>query len=92
MTESAIAMSDIVKIENLEGMILEIRGRRVLLDREVAQIYGVETRDINKAVANNPDKFPSDYVIELTGDWEDFLIEYFRPRNLDLTLPTHENR
>jgi hypothetical protein len=70
-------MSDIVKIENLEGMVLEIRGQRVLLDREVAQIYGVETRDINKAVANNPDKFPPGYLIELTKVEKSELVEKF---------------
>ena len=58
-------MSNMVKIENLKGMIIEIRGYGVLLDSDVAQIYGVETRDINKAVANNPDKFPADYIVEL---------------------------
>jgi hypothetical protein len=52
-------MSDMVKIENLKSMIIEIRGHGVLLDSDVAQIYGVETRDVNKAVANNPDKFPA---------------------------------
>jgi hypothetical protein len=59
-------MSDIVKIENLKELIIEIRGQSVLLDSDVAQIYGVETRDINKAVANNPDKFPAGYVVVLS--------------------------
>jgi predicted transcriptional regulator len=58
-------------------MVLEIRGRRVLLDREVAQIYGVETRDINKSVANNPDKFPPGYHIELTKVEKSELVENF---------------
>jgi hypothetical protein len=46
---SVLAWSDPngTKIENLEGMVLEIRGQRVLLDRDLAFIYGVETRDIN---------------------------------------------
>jgi hypothetical protein len=51
-------MSGIVKIESLKEFIIEIRSQSVLLDSDVAQIYGVETRDINKAVTNNPDKFP----------------------------------
>jgi len=38
----------------------------ILLDADVAQIYGVTTRDVNKAVANNPDKFPAGYIVELT--------------------------
>jgi hypothetical protein len=56
---------DRMKIENLKELIVEIRGQRVLLDSDVAQIYGVETRDVNKSVANNPDKFPSGYIVEL---------------------------
>ena len=59
-------MSDMVKIEHLKDMIVEIRGHGVLLDSDVAQIYGVGTRDINKAVANNPDKFPAGYIVELS--------------------------
>ena len=59
-------MSDIVKIENLKKLIIGIRGQSVLLDSDVAQIYGVETKRINEAVKNNPDKFPQDYMLELS--------------------------
>lgn len=59
-------MSDIVKIENLKELIIEIRGQGVLLDVDVAVIYGIETKRINEAVKNNPDKFPSDYMVELS--------------------------
>ena len=63
-------MSDMVKIENLKGMIIELRGQSVLLDSDVAKTYGVETKRINEAVRNNPDKFPSGYVIELDkSEW-----------------------
>jgi len=55
-----------MKFENLQDCIIEIRDQKVLLDVDVAEIYGVETRDINKAVANNPDKFPVGYVVELS--------------------------
>ncbi len=41
---------------------------------DVAQIYGVETRDINKAVVNNPDKFPAGYIVELTKPEKDELL------------------
>jgi len=58
-------MSDIVKFENLQDRIIEIRDQKVLLDVDVAEIYGVETKRINEAVKNNPDKFPTGYVIEL---------------------------
>jgi len=67
----------IVKIENLQELVIELRGQSVLLDSDVAQIYGVETRDINKAVTNNPDKFPAGYVIELSKSEKIELVEKF---------------
>ncbi len=70
-------MSDMVKIENLKGLIIEIRGCGVLLDSDVAQIYGVETKDINKAVANNPDKFPAGYIVALSKPEKTELVENF---------------
>ncbi len=47
---------------------LQVRGQQVLLGRDVAALYGVETRVVNQAVKNNPDKFPAGYVVELTQD------------------------
>ena len=47
---------------------LQVRGQQVLLDRDVAALYGGETRVVNQAVKNNPDKFPAGYVVELTQD------------------------
>lgn len=70
-------MSDIVKIENLKKLIIDIRGQSVLLDSDVAQIYGVQTKDINKAVANNPDKFPAGYIVELAKSEKMELVENF---------------
>lgn len=67
----------IVKIENLKELIIEIRNHSVLLDSDVAQIYGVETRDINKAVANNPDKFPDGYIVVLSKSEKTELVENF---------------
>jgi len=61
-------MSGIVKIENLQELLIEIRGEQVLLDADVAGVYGVETKRINEAVKNNPDKFPEGYVIQITKD------------------------
>jgi len=56
-------MSDIVKHEEVEKRVLTIQGQQVLLDRNVAELYKVETREINQAVKNNPDKFPEGYII-----------------------------
>ena len=61
--ESSIIAID---INAVKSRILEIRGQQVLLDRDVAALYGAETRIINQAVKNNPDKFPAGYVAELT--------------------------
>jgi hypothetical protein len=65
-------MSAIVKIENLKDMIVELRSQSVLFDSDVAEIYGVETKRINEAVKNNPDKFPNDYMFEVReGEFAD---------------------
>ena len=59
---------EIIKFEELENKLIKYNEEFVLVDRDVAQLYGVETRDINKAVANNPEKFPEGYIIELNED------------------------
>lgn len=45
---------------------MELRGQRVIVDADVAALYGVQTRRINEAVRNNPDKFPEDYMFRLS--------------------------
>lgn len=47
------------------GSIVEIKGIPVIADADVAALYGVETRRVNEAVKNSPDKFPNDYMFEL---------------------------
>ena len=56
-----------IDINAVNSRILEVRNQQVLLDRDVAALYGVETRIINQAVKNNPEKFPAGYVAELTA-------------------------
>lgn len=70
-------MSGVVKIENIKELIIDIRNEKVLLDADVAVIYGVETKRINEAVKNNPDRFPSGYVIELSSKDKNELVENF---------------
>jgi len=60
MTTSFISYADVRR------RIICIRNRPVLIDADVAELYGVETKRVNEAVRNNPDKFPSDYMFELT--------------------------
>ena len=58
-------MTDMVRFENLKELIIELRGQSILLDSDVADLYGVETKRINEAVKNSPDKFPNGYIMEL---------------------------
>ena len=57
-----------IDINAVKSRMLQIRGQQVLLDRDVAALYGVETRIINQAVKNNPEKFPAGYVAELSSN------------------------
>ena len=64
-------MSGIIKIENIQDLIVEIRGQKAIVDADVAKLYGVETKRINEAVRNNPDKFPDGYIFDLRkGEWD----------------------
>lgn len=68
---------NIIKIENIEDLIIELRDKKVLLDSDVAKIYGVETKRINEAVKNNPQRFPKEYIFELDNDSKKKLVENF---------------
>lgn len=57
-------MAQIVKYEQVKDKIILLRGKQVILDSDVAQLYGVETRVVNQAVKNNPDKFPKGYLLK----------------------------
>ena len=67
-------MTNIVEVES---KIITLRGQQVILDSDVAELYGVETRDINKSVKNNPEKFPEGYIFELDYDEKNELVEKF---------------
>ena len=58
----------VVDTDQVMSRMLEIRGQRVLLDRDVAALYGVETREINQAVKRNAERFFDGYILELTSD------------------------
>jgi len=77
---------EILKFEEIENKIIEIRGRKVILGSDVAELYSVETRDINKAVKNNPDKFPDGYLFELTKEEFDDLRWKFSTAKLAKTM------
>ena len=76
---------DITNFTTLENKLIEFRGSLVLIDRDVAKIFGVETRDINKAVKNNPDKFPQGYLFELNKEEFEILRGKFSTTNFSKT-------
>jgi len=60
-----------IKFEQVKDKITTINNLKVIIDSDVALLYGVETKRINEAVSNNPDKFPEGYILELSKiDWE----------------------
>jgi len=54
--------------EAIAGRIVMLRGERVLLDADLAELYGVETKLLNRAVKRNHDRFPGDFMFQLTGE------------------------
>ena len=55
-------MTNIIEVEN---KIITLRDQQVILDSDVAELYGVQTKEINQAVRNNPEKFPQGYIFQL---------------------------
>jgi len=71
----------LIQYDQVESKIIEIRGQKIILDSDVAELYGVETRDINKAVKNNKKKFPTSYIFILNEDEKVKLVENFHRFN-----------
>ena len=64
-------MSEMVRYEEIEEKVFEVRGERALLDKDVAKLYGVAAREINRVAKNNPGKFPEGYILTLTQEeWD----------------------
>ena len=56
----------LVVMDNIESLIKVIRGQQIMLDKDLATLYGVETRTLNQAVKRNIQRFPSDFRFQLT--------------------------
>ena len=65
--------TSLIQPEQVEQVILLIRGQRVMLDRDLAALYGVTTGNLNKAVQRNLDRFPADFMFQITPDEADAL-------------------
>ncbi|MDD5452556.1 MAG: ORF6N domain-containing protein [Desulfovibrionales bacterium] len=66
-----------VSIEVVQRQIIIIRGEKVMLDRDLAELYGVETKQLKRAVRRNIDRFPPDFMFELTKEEYDALRRQF---------------
>ena len=64
---------NMIKIEEIKELIVELNGQKIIVDKDIAELYGVETRDINKAVKNNPEKFPNGYMYEVSDQEFEYL-------------------
>jgi len=70
-------MSNMISFEEVEKRVCFIREQQMLIDRDVADLYGVETKDINRAVKNNPDKFPDGYIVSLDKkEWDSLRLKF----------------
>ena len=72
-------MTEIVTQETIDTKIWTIRGKRVILDRDLAVLYGVTTGNLNKAVKRNLDRFPEDFMFRLSPEELKNLIFQFGP-------------
>jgi hypothetical protein len=83
--DKSISIAPIGKIEKL---IYLIRGNKVILDSDLAQLYGVETRVLKQAVRRNRKRFPADFMFELTKEEDNSL----RSQNVILKRGKHSKR
>ena len=58
----------VIPVDQIESIILLIRGQKVIVSRDLAQLYGVTTGNLNKAVKRNIDRFPNDFMFQLTAE------------------------
>jgi hypothetical protein len=64
------------KLMKIQDMIYEIRGQKIMLDSDLAALYEVETSNLNKAVKRNIDRFPGDFMFQLTrAEWENLIFQ-----------------
>lgn len=70
-------MDILIPLEHIQQKILLVRGRKVLLDRDIAALYGVKTEVLNQAVKRNSARFPSDFLFQLTKTELEALSSHF---------------
>ena len=81
-SELTTESDQLVGVDNIDPLIKIIRGQQVMLDRDLATLYGVETKRLNEQVKRNIKRFPEDFMFQLTKD------ECFKVANCDLKRRT----
>jgi len=74
-------MSNIISVEVITSKILLVRGKRVMLDKDLAMLYGVETRQLTRQVRRNIERFPEDFMLQLTKEEFQNLMCHFGTSN-----------
>lgn len=67
----------VIKQDQVQEKIITLRDQKIIIDTDVAELYGVETKRINEAVKNNPEKFPKGYLFEVNNQEKSELVENF---------------
>jgi ORF6N domain len=83
-----MSLSVVPKPENLASIVLFLRGDKVLLDTDLASLYGVETKALNQAVTRNRDRFPDDFMFRLSPE-EGEAVRRLRSQNVTLKRGQH---
>ena len=78
-----IVVSDNINIEN---MIYEIRGKKVMLDSDVAFLFDYQTKELNRNIKNNIERFPENYCFRLTEQEYEFLRCNFSPQVITIVM------
>ena len=66
-----------VTAKDVESRMIVLRNQLILIDSDVADLYGVQTKEVNQAVRNNPQKFPYGYIFELDKSEKDEVVKIF---------------
>ena len=88
MSVGRIKKEEALITKDVESLITTMRNQKVIIDRDLAEIYGVETRRLNEQVKRNPERFPEDFMFRLTKEEADFWV---RSRSQIATLKRGKN-
>ena len=70
-------MANVMKIEDVQKLVVDLRGQKILVDADVATLYGVGTKEVNQAVSNNPERFPDGYIFKLSKEEKSEVVKNF---------------